>query len=102
VSGADITATDWASWSLQDEGGMHYYVRGHCPACAAPAQGHARDTASGPIEGQGKKGAAPPQPVTGVDTIEVPVECTCGYGHGNPDAASCGRQWTLILSTGTS
>jgi uncharacterized phage protein gp47/JayE len=102
VPGASIDANCWESWSYTDASITHYYAKGPCPACAAQVQGHATDTQN-PVEGQGpdKDASAMPEKPLG-DTIEIPVQCHCGFEHGKQDATGCGRSWSLIITRATS
>ena len=104
VPGADIDVTRWKSWSYPDADASRedYYAKGPCPACFAETQGHAADIQE-PVESQGRgqrdaaSGKAAPD-----DTIEIPVRCQCGSGHGKQDATGCGRAWSVIVTRTTS
>lgn len=102
VPGSGIDVARWESWSHADAGREHYYAKGPCPACSAEAQGHAAD-APEPLEGQGpgQRNAHPGKIASSV-TIEIPVRCRCGFGHGKQDASGCGRAWSVIVTRTTS
>lgn len=101
VPGSGIDISRWESWSYTDAGREDYYAKGPCPACFAEAQGHAADVRK-PLEEQGRgrrdaaSGKAAPD-----DTIEIPVRCQCGSGHGKQDATGCGRAWSVIVTRTT-
>jgi hypothetical protein len=104
VPGPDIDVTRWESWSYTDadSGRKDYYAKGPCPACFAETQGHAADIQE-PVEAQSRRrrGAASGKAAPG-DTIEIPVRCLCGFGHGKQDATGCGRGWSVIVTRTTS
>jgi hypothetical protein len=102
VPGSDIDIMRWESWSYTHADRKDYYAKGPCPACFAEAQGHAADIQE-PVEAQGRRqrDAALGKAVLG-DTIEIPVRCQCGFGHGKQDATNCGRAWSLIVTRTTS
>lgn len=97
VPGAELDPTDWEAWDEPDEDGTHYYVKGPCPGCYAPAQGHVLDKATGPTQAMGRSGAKADDETAKSPAIEIPVSCACGSGHGNKDATGCGRSWILEL-----
>jgi hypothetical protein len=97
VPGASIDVARWESWSHTDVGRQDFYAKGPCPACFAEAQGHAADMPK-PLEGQGiGQHEADSERVAPSVTIEIPVRCQCGFGHGRQDATGCGRAWSLII-----
>jgi hypothetical protein len=98
VPGSGIDIARWKSWSYTDADREDYYAKGPCPACLAEAQGHAADVRE-PVEGQGpsQRDAASGKTAPG-DTIEIPVRCQCGFGHGKQDATGCGRAWSVIVT----
>ena len=102
VPGTNIDVARWESWSYTDAGRDHYYAKGPCPACFAEAQGHAADIRK-PLEGlgTGQRHADPGKAAQG-DTIEIPVRCQCGFGHGRQDTTGCGRAWSVIVTRTTS
>ena len=100
VDPGQIHTDQWESWSFVDGEIRDYYVAGPCPACAAKAQGHYRDTKK-PVEGQGGADAADEvveREVTRRPALQVPVTCTCGAAHGVPGKTSCGRRWTITVT----
>jgi hypothetical protein len=102
VPGASINVASWESWSYTDGGITHYYAKGPCPGCSAEAQGHYADIEK-PVEGQGADRDAPDVlegPLD--DTIEIPVQCHCGFAHGTQNATSCGRSWSVIITRAAS
>jgi hypothetical protein len=96
VPGPELIPIDWDAWTEADEDEIHYYVKGPCPGCQATVQGHAVDKATGPMQAQGSKTAE--RRPSRSHSIEVPVSCTCGFGHGNNLANNCGRRWLLELT----
>ena len=99
MPGAAIVPTEWDAWSYAGDAGVDVYVKGPCPACRATTQGHVLDSEQGPFEPQGSS----PTPstenrTTAPRSVEVSVRCTCGYGHGNNEAKSCGRSWVVELA----
>jgi len=101
VPGARIDVARWECWSSTDFGREHYYAKGPCPVCFAEAQGGAADIRE-PLEGQGPSQYDTPEKVTPTVTIEIPVRCRCGFGHGKQDATGCGRAWSLLVMRTTS
>lgn len=97
VPGPAIDIARWESWSYTDAGREHYYAKGPCPACFAEAQGHTADVRQ-PIEEQGAgQRDADAETAALSATIEIPVKCQCGFGHGKQDATGCGRAWSVIV-----
>lgn len=88
----DVTVWEW--WSHTDGGIVHYYASGPCPACFATAQGHVELVAQ-PVDRQGA-GPAEDGSAGRPETVEVPVGCRCGTGHGEDGAKGCGRRWTIV------
>jgi hypothetical protein len=101
VPGPSIDVARWESWSYADAGREHYYAKGPCPACFAEAQGHAADIPE-PLEGQGRGQRDVGETAAPSITIEIPVRCQCGFGHGKQDATGCGRAWSVIVTRTTS
>jgi hypothetical protein len=102
ITGEIIDDALWESWSYADAGREHYYAKGPCPTCFAEAQGHAADTWA-PLEGQGPgEPGADSEKIAPSATIEIPVRCQCGFGHGKQDATGCGRAWSVIVARATS
>lgn len=98
VQGANIDVARWESWSYADAGREDYYAKGPCPTCLAQAQGHAADVPE-PLEGQGPgQRDAGTEKIAPSVTIEIPVRCQCGFGHGKQDATGCGRTWSVIVT----
>jgi len=101
VTLSSIEIACWESWSYPDADREDYYAKGPCPACFAEAQGHAADI-SKPLEGQGPGQRDTGETAAPSASIEIPVRCQCGFGHGKQDATGCGRAWSVIVTQTTS
>ena len=80
---ASIDVARWESWSYTDAGREDYYAKGH--ARYASLKRRATPLTYGePMEEQGPgQRDADRETAALSDTIEIPVKCQCGFGHGN-------------------
>lgn len=96
----DLTETQLAQWRCRTEqlDGSFWiqYTEGPCPRCEAMTQAYTTNK-PGPFEGA----FAEAEETVGKLQVAVPVDCNCGFAHGEKDATGCGRDWVVTCEVAT-
>ncbi len=88
-----LSKAEWRCWSDLEGDPPIYYAEGPCPGCGAIAHGiETRD--NGPFQRLRRVQPERDSKQT-PGTIEIFMECHCGFPHGQDGAYGCGRTWVI-------